>query len=286
MVYAAVTHSFRLIAFPFDAGSGKSGPAQPLFGGSQEIGEFAPSPDRQLIAFTTSGGAQEDLFVATADGTHVRQLTNDAAKDRGPAWSPDGKTIYLYSNRDGAYHIWSIHADGSGLTRVTDDDDLRRHDTRGIYAPDVSPDGRTLAARIDHSAVLVHLDQPAGHRLETIADLGLPKWSPDGKQLAGEVKLSVGVYSLQTRRLEIVFGSHASPQWLPDGRHLALLAPQSITLLDLDSRQSVTDAFKPPGVDFGTARAVPQRLSTDGSVLYAVESLEQGDIWMVRFETP
>ena len=37
---------------------------------------------------------------------------------------------------------------------------------------------------------------------------------------------------------------------------------------------------------FHTASAIPQRLSSDGSVLYAVESLEQGDIWMARFETP
>src|SRR5204862_3329070 len=109
----------------------------------------------------------ENLFIANADGTHLRRLTNDDAKDRAAEWSPDGKTLYFYSNRDGPYHIWSIHADGSGLTRVTDDADLTRHAMRDIYLSDVSPDGRTLSASTDRSMALVHLDRPLGGRVET-----------------------------------------------------------------------------------------------------------------------
>src|SRR5207302_193620 len=98
----------------------------PLFGSSEEIASFQPSPDRQAIAFTTGKGANENLFIVNADGTHLRRLTNDAASDRDVTWSPNGKTLYVYSNRDGPSHIWSIQADGSGLTRVTDDADLKR----------------------------------------------------------------------------------------------------------------------------------------------------------------
>jgi Tol biopolymer transport system component len=54
------------------------------------------------------------------DGTGRRQLTNDAAKDRGPRWSPDGQRITFYSDRNGRYDIWSIHPDGGSLERLTD----------------------------------------------------------------------------------------------------------------------------------------------------------------------
>src|SRR5207253_1769762 len=97
------------------------------------------SPDGLSMAFTT-GGTQEDLFVAGIDGTHLRQLTNDTAKDRGVTWSPDGKILYFYSNRSGTYDIWSIHADGSALESVSDGGEHRRLGIKGIYAPEASPD--------------------------------------------------------------------------------------------------------------------------------------------------
>ena len=60
-----------------------------------------------------------DIFVSAADGTGVRQLTNDRANDRNPTRSPDGKQIVFMSNRDGGNQIWSIRPDGSGLRRLT-----------------------------------------------------------------------------------------------------------------------------------------------------------------------
>ena len=37
-----------------------------------------------------------------------------------PAWSPDGRQIAFYSERDGNWEIYLMNADGSGLTRLTD----------------------------------------------------------------------------------------------------------------------------------------------------------------------
>ena len=79
------------------------------------IFSFALSPDGRSIAFTTSA-QDEDVFVARSDGSEVRQLTNDAARDRHPAWSPDGKTIYFYSNRAGGYQVWNIREERTGDT--------------------------------------------------------------------------------------------------------------------------------------------------------------------------
>jgi Tol biopolymer transport system component len=96
------------------------------------------SPDGEWLVFWERG-KQEDIFVTKTDGTGLRQLTNDAYRDRFPRWSPDGRRIAFMSNRAGKNDIWLINPDGSGLERLT-------------YAPAPvanypvwSPDGKRLA---------------------------------------------------------------------------------------------------------------------------------------------
>jgi len=296
LAYATVTRSYRLLAIPFDATAGTVGAPRTLLSGSQEILSFDPSPDGQSIAFTTGSG-QEDVFIANADGTRMRQLTNDAARDRSVTWSPDGKRLYFYSNRDSGYHIWSIRADGSGLTRVTDAADLKRHGGRNIFSPAVSPDGKTLAVQTDKSNALVHLDRPLPQRLEPIEEsLEAPKWSPDGTRLVGAIvnhraaglhqRIPAGggmaVYALPTGQSKTLASSGRSPHWLPDGKRIAFFERDRIGVVDADSGRVTTIAFPPlPGVSVEDSAVAP-RLSIDGSTLYVRQTIEEGDVWLLR----
>jgi len=54
------------------------------------------------------------------DGSGLRQITNHAASDAQPNWSPDGTTIAFGSDRDGNSEIYIMNAYGSALTRITD----------------------------------------------------------------------------------------------------------------------------------------------------------------------
>lgn len=76
------------------------------------------APDGKVI-FSSIKSGNDEIWGMNADGSGQRQLTNDAADDRQPIVSPDGKTIYFTSNRTGEAHVWSMEADGSGQTRVT-----------------------------------------------------------------------------------------------------------------------------------------------------------------------
>jgi TolB protein len=59
-------------------------------------------------------------------------------KDGSPAWSPDGTRIAFYSERDGNAEIYVMHADGTGVRRLT-----RTSADEGY--PAWSPDGRTIS---------------------------------------------------------------------------------------------------------------------------------------------
>jgi Tol biopolymer transport system component len=281
MAFTTITSSFRILAQPFDAASGKVDAPRSLFGGSLTIGSFEVSPDNTAIAFTTLG-SQEDVFIMAANGGRLRQLTNDAAKDRSVTWSPDGKSLYFSSNRDGDDHIWTIRADGSGLARVTDSADLRRLQENGFFAPAVSPNGRTLAGYTPRSGVLVHLDRPITARTERIAEgLTRPQWSPDGKQILWSAKTGgVVVYSLDTHAARTVLDRGPCPQWLPDNRHIAFFDKDSIGILDLDRGSVAKTPFQQQSDSEHT------RLSRDGSMIYELQTQERGDIWIARFSKP
>ena len=80
------------------------------------------SPDGLRLAFiSTKGGGTPQIYVATADGSNVKQLT-EGSSNANPAWSPDGRKIIFSSNRgkknEGDYDLWVMNADGSNPQRV------------------------------------------------------------------------------------------------------------------------------------------------------------------------
>ncbi|HVE71855.1 MAG TPA: protein kinase [Thermoanaerobaculia bacterium] len=292
LIYATALRSSRLLALPFDTVAGAIAEPRALLGGSHEIFNFDVSPDGQSIAFTT-GGPREDVFVANSNGSRLRQLTNDGARDRGVIWTPDGKTLYFYSDRGGVYHVWSIRADGSGLAPVTDARDLQRLPTAEAFVwPEISPDGRRLTAATSEGVALIHLDRPLGQRADiaTRAMVGAA-WSPDGTRLAGRSRDEstrrlggTAVYSLAAKRVSKLSEEPFWPQWLPDGKRLAVISRDSIRVIDAQTGAGAHVPFRPPsGVRNEPGVSAPPRLSRDGSTLYARQVTEEGDIWLVHF---
>jgi len=82
------------------------------------------SPDGGNIVFASNMGCTArnyDIWVVSADGSKLQQLTNHPAQDMDPAWSPDGNKIVFASDRamEGNFDLWIMNADGSGLTQLT-----------------------------------------------------------------------------------------------------------------------------------------------------------------------
>ena len=119
IAYVAHEEIKNLRKVTFDPSTEKiAGEPVPITRGSLQCFFPDPSPDGDWLAYY-SLGKQEDIFIIHADGTDMRQLTDDVFKDREPRWSPDGKRIAFTSDRSGGSEIWAINRDGSGLQQLT-----------------------------------------------------------------------------------------------------------------------------------------------------------------------
>lgn len=97
------------------------------------------SPDGKSLAFRRMlGETNSEVFVADADGSNPRNISNNPAFDGWPAWSPDGSMIAFASNRGNQnYQIYTMRPDGSDVRLAA------ATEGRGT-APKWSPDGKTI----------------------------------------------------------------------------------------------------------------------------------------------
>jgi len=108
-----------------------------ITGGINTYGSW--SPNMKQIAFRKIiGDGNSEVFLANADGSNLRNLSNYPFFDGWPVWSPDGKKIAFASNRRGhGYQIFVMDADGANVRLIANTEG------RGT-APRWSPDGRTI----------------------------------------------------------------------------------------------------------------------------------------------
>ena len=279
VVYAAHDHSTNVRSIPFDPVKGiMTGDPSDVVTGQRAWVELDVSPDGHQIVMR-SIRTQEDIWVVGTDGSNLRPLTNDAARDRGPRWAPDGSLMY-YSSRGGQYQFWAVRADGSGARQLT-------HGELALNHPIPSRDGRWVAgsnpnggeqfifdAR-DWSKPPERLPQPSARGTTYLWD-----WSPDATKIA--TRDTVGqlrVFTIATKTWEAV-GTGVFPRWLPDGRHLVAQDRGRMTLVDTMAKTSRQIYAEP---DRGRA-IFALALAPDARRVYFTSAVSEADIWLIRFD--
>ncbi len=275
-----------ILRAPVDpAGRGLARPLQEIPLGSFEVhGEFGLSPDGESVIFSTAGLPQ-NLFVARADGSGLRQLTDGSHRDRQATWAPDGSWIIFQTDRWPSSFA-RIRPDGSGLKEIATGQPMG-------WQPVWSPDGRHLAAGGQSGAFLLDPEaSPTGAASPLPAppdglDFWPSSWSPDGQSIAGTyfreaTPARIGIYSLANKRYELLPApaDATRPQFLADGHHLAAMCPGRLVLLDTRGGPASDLATAPPGHRFGYLA-----LSADRRWLAAFDSADESDIWLATIET-
>ena len=186
--------------------------------GSMATG-VAYSPDGKRIAWAQSAGQGTQLWVALADGSEAKQLTNTPLFiNSSPSWSPDGKKLAFVSDRGGNPQIYVMNADGSEVRRIT---------WQGNYnqTPDWSPRGDLIAftARDERNAFDVFTVEVASGKITRVTqDQGNneePTFSPNGRLLmfttnrAGGSKLVVSTLDGRNQVVLSTKSSAYTPSW-------------------------------------------------------------------------
>ncbi len=215
--------------------------------GEQWGGSLGWSPDGRRIAFSRDAGptGQESLSVVLAVGGTPRRLSDCRpawCADVDPVWSPDGRLVVFRRIAHGSSGgLYTVHPDGSGLTRIADGAD-----------PQWSPDGRRIAFDGDGGIAVANADGSDVRLLfaETGGSgPGVPSWSPDGSKLVffktrgrpGHFRAEVwtmnadGSAKRRLYRSGCCVDDWAAPVWSPDGRMIAFSADSAGGTLVIDA---------------------------------------------------
>lgn len=94
---------------------------------------------KDLLAKGLVMPTQMEVFIANADGSNQRQITNIGKANWAPNFTPDGKKIIFASNheyeRGFPFNLYLMNLDGSGLEKIS-------HDGGFDAFPAFSPDGK------------------------------------------------------------------------------------------------------------------------------------------------
>lgn len=220
---------------------------------------FRPATGRQpargiLEPVTAPDGGV--VFAALGDlwwlstGGQLRQLTDDPAVERDPAFSPDGRSLAFIGDRSGSMQVWLRDLGGGTDRPVT-------KMARGVRYPTFAPDGRSLVFqqagprgnqdftlhRLDlASGVVSPLRAPPlwpgrmgfsadGRRLLLAALTGSSTRFREGRNVLKAIDLQTGAAA--SIALPDGLAADTGPVVAPDGRTAALLIDGELWLLPL-----------------------------------------------------
>jgi len=192
--------------------------------------DISPTGARALLDF------RGDVVTVPAEKGDPRNLTNTpGVYERGPAWSPDGKSVAYFSDASGEYELHVRAQDGKGAAKAY------KLNGSGYYGSlTFSPDSQKIAYA-DNALTLYWLDLKTGlhkkigseylYQAGGQADMA-SSWSPDSKWLAYTVSTPtffrrVFVYSLdQDKSFPVTDGLSdvTEPAFDPSGKYLFFFA--------------------------------------------------------------
>lgn len=197
------------------------------------------SPHGNRLAFATQSPDSSTTYIriTTADGDSLGTIGWPGAHAAYPAWAPSTDRIAFVGNVTGNFELYTVNADGSGLTRLTTTPENE-------FRPAWSPDGaylvydRDVTDSVARDLFITDANGGVAERLSTGGRYNFNSaWSPDGERIAfmsqrdgNEEIYTVGVFSGALHRLTNSGASDGGPVWSADGRSVVFASNRTGTL--------------------------------------------------------
>ncbi|PST85244.1 peptidase S41 [Pedobacter yulinensis] len=190
---------------------------------NSNVSEYALSPNGREIAFVSRG----EVFVASVENGQTKRLTSTPQQERMIDWSPDGKTLIYAAERKGSWDIYK-----TSLIRTAEP---------YFYASTVLKEEPVIAGA---------------------AEEFLPKFSPDGKEIA----------YVENRNVLKVFNlaSKSTRTLLPEGHNHSYSDGDWNFQWSPDSKWIITDDQR--GFFFAANNAALIRADGSGKIIHPVNS--------------
>jgi len=221
---------------------------------AQSVLQPAWSPSGGRIAFWVNHQGQRDLAtIPAAGGQHVL-ITDDAAVDWAPVWSPDGRFLYFASDRGGSMGIWRIAVDEASGRATGVPEPIAAGVDVAMDLPHLSADGNALVFRSQIQSV-----NPAAIAFDPVTE-------------------RAGAVTLLQRRTGMLMPIDVSP----DGRWLALN--------NIFERQQDIFVMRPDGTGLSRlsddlARDWSPRFTPDSSSLVFFSNRSGSyELWSIRLD--
>lgn len=268
---------------------------------SAEIVGDEPEPTQQaagkMVYAGGNGRTQDfDLYVGNADGSDITELSHNDVWDTGAVFSPDGKQIAFYSDRDGDrnlpyaernFEIYVMNVDGTDVRRLTNNPAWDGH-------PSWSPSGRKIAyeaCRLGGKCdiYVMNADGTGKTNLTNndVWDYGAV-WSPDSRHIVfssqrdrdqtlppAERGWDLYVMTAAGRNVKRLTqtqtGSSVNPDWSPDGRRIAYQRDNEIYVMNADGTghtrlvSGANPIWSPNGREIAFLGNGPEIISADGT---------------------
>jgi TolB protein len=182
------------------------------------------------IVFVSDEDGDADIYILNADGTDLRNLTNNDIPDSFPAVSADGQKLAFASIVNDGPDLFVMDLDGDNLIQITNGEGSN-------FMPTWSPDGQSVAFVSDRDGDLeiftVNVDgtgltQITNNETEDV----FPAWSPNGEWIAFSTSISGNpdiyiVHPDGTNLKQITFSNNYDGDvatWSPDGNWVTFVS--------------------------------------------------------------
>ena len=253
------------------------------------------SADGSKVVFQNIGRTNFDIRFVDVRTKESTWVTNDAARDIDPVWSPSGRFIYFSSDRGGGINIWRIPM--SSAARPAGNPQQVTTGAGQDVAAALSIDGKSMAFSILRQnadlwklPVSPETGRPSGPPVEVIATTredSRGAWSPDGRTIAFNSDragpMNIWLASLGNGTVHPLTqgpGGDYQPNWSPEGARIAFFSSRS-GALEIWTAEVATGALHQ--LTRGGSIDVNPFFSTDGKrIAYQSDGSGRLEVWIMN----